>query len=124
MKRTIDDKEALADWLEDTFHSLVPFFAIMDFDTVILHGNPLSDEAWTRKMLEERIPSFLGILEKIGCSLIFETNDESVSAKGAALMYLNQLYSVPALEEDYSDRQSWSEIVELLQEQRDTYKIR
>ena len=124
LKRTIDDKEALADWLVDTFQSLVPFFAIMDFDTVILHGNPLSDEAWTRKMLEERIPSFLGILEKIGCSLIFETNDESVSAKGAALMYLNQLYSVPALEEDYSERQSWSEIVELLQDQRDTYKIR
>ena len=47
-----------------------------------------------------------------------------VSAKGAALMYLNQLYSVPALEEDYSERQSWSEIVELLQDQRDTYKIR
>ena len=118
LKKTIDDKEALASWIEDTFVSMIPFFAIMDFNTVILHGNPFSDEAWTRKVLEERVPSFMGVLEKIGCNLVLESQDESVSAKGAALMYLHELYSVPGLEDDFSERKSWCELVEFLQDQK------
>ena len=119
LKRTIDDREALTSWIVDTFVSLVPFLAIMDFDTIILHGNPLSDEEWVRDVLEEKASSFLGVLDKIGCSLVFETQDESVSAKGAALMYLHELYSVPGLEEDFSERKSWNEVVEFLEDQRE-----
>ena len=119
LKRTIDDREALTSWIVDTFVSLVPFLAIMDFDTIILHGNPLSDEEWVKDVLEEKASSFLGVLDKIGCSLVFETQDESVSAKGAALMYLHELYSVPGLEEDFSERKSWNEVVEFLEDQRE-----
>ena len=86
LKRTIDDREALASWIVDTCVSLVPFMAIMDFDSIILHGSPLSDEVWVRSVLEEKASSFLGVLEKIGCSLIFVFQVEAVSAKGAALM--------------------------------------
>ena len=118
LKKTIDDKEALASWMEDTFISMVPFFAIMDFDAVILHGGPFSDEEWTRKTIEERASSFIGVLEKTGCTLVFESQDESVSAKGAALMYLHELYSVPGLEDDFTERRSWSEVVEFLQDQK------
>ena len=124
MKRTIDDREALASWIVDTCVSLVPFMAIMDFDSIILHGSPLSDEVWVRSVLEEKASSFLGVLEKIGCSLIFETQDESVSAKGAALMYLHELYSIPDLEEGFSERKSWREVVEFLEDQRELYMIR
>lgn len=121
LKRTIDDREALASWIVDTCVSLVPFMAIMDFDSIILHGSPLSDEVWVRSVLEEKASSFLGVLEKIGCSLIFETQDESVSAKGAALMYLHELYSIPDLEEGFSERKCWSEVVEFLEDQREMY---
>ena len=121
LKKTIDDKEALASWIVDTFVSLVSFITIMDFSTVILHGNPFSDETWTRDILEERVPSFIGALEKIGCNLMFESRDESVSAKGAALMYLHDLYSVPGLEDDFTERKSWCEIVELLEEQKENH---
>ena len=124
LKRTIDDREALASWIVDTCVSLVPFMAIMDFDSIILHGSPLSDEVWVRSVLEEKASSFLGVLEKIGCSLIFETQDESVSAKGAALMYLHELYSIPDLEEGFSERKSWREVVEFLEDQRELYMIR
>ena len=124
LKRTIDDREALASWIVDTCVSLVPFMAIMDFDSIILHGSPLSDEVWVRSVLEEKASSFLGVLEKIGCSLIFETQDESVSAKGAALMYLHELYSIPDLEEGFSERKSWREVVEFLEDQRELYVIR
>ena len=117
LKKTIDDKEALAEWISDTFLSLVPFFAIMDFQTVVLHGNPFEDAEWTRRILEEKVPSFMGILEKVGCTLIIESSDESVSAKGAALMYLHNLYSVPGLEDDPNDRKSWCDIVEFVQMQ-------
>ena len=119
LKKTIDDREALSEWMVDTFSSLVPFFAIMDFKTVVLHGNPFADGAWTRKVLEERVPQFMGVLEKIGCDLVIESKDESVSAKGAAYMYLHDLYSVPGLEDDMSDRRTWCDIVEFLQFQKE-----
>ena len=114
----------MASWIVDTCVSLVPFMAIMDFDSIILHGSPLSDEEWVRSVLEEKASSFLGVLEKIGCSLIFETQDESVSAKGAALMYLHEFYSIPDLEEGFSERKSWREVVEFLEDQRELYMIR
>ena len=65
------------------------------------------------------MPQFIGVLEKIGCDLVIESKDESVSAKGAAYMYLHYLYSVPGLEDDMSDRRTWCDIVEFLQFQKE-----
>ena len=118
LKKTLDDREALTSWIVDTFHSLVPVLAVMDFRKVILHGNPFSDEEWVRKTLEERIPSFMGILKKTDCELVFNADDESVSAKGAALMYLHDLYAVPDLEADNSGRWSWDEVMAFSEKQR------
>ncbi len=118
LKKTLYDKEALKSWMVDTFHSLVPFLAIMDFQKVILHGNPFKDEEWVRSTLENYIPSFIGILKKTNCELVFNSTDEAVSAKGAAVMYLYNLYSIPDLEKDNPDKRSWDEIIEFSLKQR------
>lgn len=118
LKKTLLDKDALTLWMVDTFHSLVPVLAVMDFRKVILHGNPFSDEGWVRRTLEEKIPSFMGILKRTDCELVFNAEDEGVSAKGAALMYLHDLYSVPDLEADNSGKWSWDEVMAFSQKQK------
>ncbi len=118
LKKTLYDKEALKSWMVDTFHSLVPVCAIMDFQKVILHGNPFMDEEWVRKTLESFIPSFVGILKKTNCELVFNSRDEAVSAKGAAIMYLHNLYSIPDLEKDDPERWSWDEVMDFSLKQR------
>lgn len=118
LKKTLYDKEALKVWMVDTFHSLVPVCAIMDFQKIILHGNPFSDEEWVRRTIESYIPSFVGILKKTNCELVFNSRDEAVSAKGAAVMYLHNLYAIPDLEKDNPDKRSWDEIIEFSLKQR------
>ncbi len=118
LKKTIDDKESLRLWIKDTFLSLVPLCSVMDFSKVILHGNPFSDEEWVKKVLEDEVPSFIGILKKTNCDLLFNSGDELVSAKGAALMYLHDLYSIPDLENNSNEKWSWDEVMEFSQKQR------
>lgn len=118
LRKTISDKEALALWIEDTFSSFVPLTVVMDFEKIILHGNPFSDEEWVRKTLEERVPSFIGALEKTGCELLFCVNDEFVSAKGAALMYLHDLYAIPDLEKTEDEKMSLDDVIDFAKEQR------
>ena len=118
LKKTLTDTEALSVWMVDTFHSLVPLCAVMDFQKVILHGNPFVNSDFVMEILENRIPAFPGILKRTKCELVFNAEDEAVSAKGAALMYLHELYSIPDLEGDNSERWSWDEVMEFSHRQR------
>lgn len=112
LRKTADDKQCLEQWIEDTFRSFVPLCSVMDFEKVILHGNPFKDEMWVREVLQRRAAAFLGALEKSHTELLFDANDECISAKGAAIMYLHYLFSVPDLESSNSEWMGWDELIE------------
>lgn len=118
LRNTLDDKNSLTQWMRDTFLSFIPLFSVMDFENVILHGNPFADEAWVLETLKENVPEFMGILDRVGCKLLFQSQDEYVSAKGAALKYLHELYSIPELEKESPDRWTWYDIFEYLEKQQ------
>ncbi len=118
LQKTLSDSRALTLWLLDIFHSLIPVCSVMDFQKVILHGNPFKNEEWVRETLEKEIPAFLGILKRTRCELVFNSEDEAVSAKGAALMYLHDLYSIPELEGENSDKWSWDDVIDFSLKQR------
>ena len=119
LQSTIDNKKDLAIWVRDTFLSLVPLCSVMDFSKVILHGNPFQDEMWVRDVLESDVPYFIGVLKKNNGDLLLNSTDEMVSAKGAALMYLHDLYSIPELEKDDREKLSWDEVMEFSQKERE-----
>lgn len=117
LRNTLDDKDSLTKWVRDTFLSFIPLLSVMDFEKIILHGNPFADEAWVMETLEKDVPEFMGILDRVGCELLFQSQDEYVSAKGAALKYLHQLYSIPELEDDTPDRWTWYDIFDYREKQ-------
>ncbi len=119
LNRTIDERTCLADWMEDTFKSFVPMLSVIDAEKLILHGRPFSDKQWVLEILQDRVPSFLGLLKEFGCSIVFDSQDECVSAIGAAMMCLHNLFSVPDLDSADEDwRLNWIDTIEILQKQK------
>jgi len=118
LNNTIDDNDCLADWMEDTFRSLIPLVSVMDVEKIILHGRPFYDRDWVMKTLSERASSFLGLLGEYRCTMVFDSQDECISASGAAMMCLHNLFSVPSLEEsDKAGMPTWQQTIEFLQKQ-------
>ena len=119
LNKTIDDRKCLARWMEDTFRSLIPIVSVMDVEKIILHGMPFFDREWVLKILEEKVPSFLDIISQYGCMLVFDSQDECISASGAAMMCLHNLFAVPSLEESGRDDMfTWQQTIEFLKGQK------
>ncbi|MBR4427146.1 MAG: ROK family transcriptional regulator, partial [Spirochaetales bacterium] len=88
LNRTEDDEACLSDWIEDTFRSFIPMLSVIDAEKIILHGRPFSNKQWIMETLNKRVPSLLGLMREYGCSMVFDSQDECVSAIGAAMMCL------------------------------------
>ena len=118
LRNTEDNKEALADWIEDSFRSFIPVLSVIDAEKIILHGRPFSDKQWVLETLQHRVPSFLGLLKEYQCGMVFDSQDECVSAIGAAMMCLHNLFSVPDLDSADQDwRLNWTETIDTLKKQ-------
>ncbi|MCI2096998.1 MAG: ROK family transcriptional regulator [Sphaerochaeta sp.] len=96
--RSASEPEAWESWMADLFASLVPVVSVLDPRTVFIHGQPFSDQARLDSMMERRCPQFKAVLKKVGCTLVCNAED-TVVAEGAALMFLEKLFSVPELTE-------------------------
>ena len=119
LNSTIDNKKSLSDWIEDTFRSFIPIISVMDVEKLILHGRPFADRKWVIDTLNSRVPSFLGLLDQYRCQMVFDSQDECVSASGAAMMCLHNLFSVPLLEDaEKDDTFTWQKTIDFLQGQK------
>ncbi|MBQ4281497.1 MAG: ROK family transcriptional regulator [Spirochaetales bacterium] len=119
LNSTIDNKGSLSDWIEDTFRSFIPIVSVMDVEKLILHGRPFADRQWVIDTLASRVPSFLGLLDQYRCQMVFDSQDECVSASGAAMMCLHNLFSVPLLEDsEKDDTFTWQKTIDFLQRQK------
>lgn len=119
LNSTIDNRASLSDWIEDTFRSFIPIISVMDVEKVILHGRPFADRKWVIDTLNSRVPSFLGLLDQYRCQMVFDSQDECVSASGAAMMCLHNLFSVPLLEDaEKDDTFTWQKTIDFLQGQK------
>ena len=119
LNSTIDNRASLSDWIEDTFRSFIPIISVMDVEKLILHGRPFADRKWVIDTLDSRVPSFLGLLDQYRCQMVFDSQDECVSASGAAMMCLHNLFSVPLLEDaEKDDTFTWQKTIDFLQGQK------
>lgn len=117
------DEAAWRVWLHDLFSSLVPVISVMDPRFVFIHGCPFADEQKILKELEELVPQFLAVLDKVGCRLVFNAQDEAVVAKGAAMMFLQKLFAVPELSEmDSRCHFDWDDVIQQASSKKRSYR--
>lgn len=106
------DEDAWQIWMRDLFASLVPVISVVDPRVVFIHGKPFADEQKIRRQMDEIVPQFPAVLEKIGCQIVFNAQDETVVARGAAMMYLQKLFAVPELSEmDARCHFDWDDVI-------------
>ncbi|NCC65311.1 MAG: ROK family protein, partial [Spirochaetia bacterium] len=123
LSRSASDEKAWKLYMKDLFSSLVPVISVLDPRVVFVHGKPFSDEKKILLFLQEECPQFLDVLEKVHCKLIFDTQDEAVVAKGAAMMFLQRLFSVPELSEmEYRTHFGWDDVTSQAFPLKKTYK--
>jgi len=119
LNRSVTEEEAWRVWIIDLFSSLVPVISILDPEKVFILGKPFSDEALMLETLTEGVPQFLDVLKKIDCELVFDSDDELAVAKGAAMMFLQKLFSVPELGESESRTHfEWEDILAKVQSKK------
>lgn len=113
LEKTPGDHDAWLVWMKDMFSSFVPIISILDPSIFFIHGRPFEDETKIIKALDEQVPEFRILLDMIGCELRFNAKDDFVVAKGAALMYLNKLFSVPSVSEsDMRTHFDWDDVIQ------------
>ena len=106
-------------WMDDTFRSIVPLLAIMDFRKVILYGEPFMDREKVETFFRDKLPQLTTVLGKTDCRLEIESQIGNVSALGAGFMCLQNLFTVPSLEESGEDFSShWDDIIAFSSRQR------
>jgi len=120
---SVCDEHAWKVWMVDLFSSLVPVISVFDPRVVFIHGKPFNDEQKIRTLLSEECPQFLDLLKKVGCKLIFDTQDEAVVAKGAAMMFLQKLFAVPELSEiECRTHFDWEDVIAQAFPMKKTYE--
>ena len=90
--------------------SFVPMLSIMDNKSMILHGKPFSNKEKILQTIKEVTPTLFDALEFAGTKLVFDYENDMVGAKGAAMMFLAKLFSVPELNEK-NDIPTWDELI-------------
>ena len=119
LRNTQDDPDCLGQWIADTFRSFIPLVSVIDPEKVILHGRPFADKDWVLETLKKRVPEFMDLMKVFGFTLVFNSVDECVSASGAAMMCLHNLFSVPELTNERQDGKfMWEETIAFVQGQK------
>ena len=119
LRNTQENPDCLGQWIADTFRSFIPLVSVIDPEKVILHGRPFADREWVLETLKTRVPEFMDLMKVFGFTLVFNSVDECVSASGAAMMCLHNLFSVPELTNEKQDGKfMWEETIAFLQGQK------
>ena len=120
--RSVVDENAWRIFMKDLFSSLVPVISVLDPRVFFVHGKPFSNEQKLRSFLMDECPQFLDVMNKVQCKLIFDTQDEAVVAKGAAMMFLQKLFAVPELSEmDCRTHFDWEDVIAQSYPMKKTY---
>ena len=92
-----EDEQIFRAWIKDIFNSLVPVLAVFDPKVFYLIGKPFSNKDYILDMMRSESPAFFDLLEKYGIDLEFDIDDEMAVSEGAAMMYLQNMFSIPEI---------------------------
>lgn len=98
VRNILEDRDVWQLWIKDVFSSFIPVVSIFDPAEFIITGEPFRErESDMEAVIADLCPGFTRVLEKYGCALRFDTEDGKIVARGAAMMYLRSLFSVPGI---------------------------
>ena len=118
VRNILEDDNVWRLWIKDIFTSLIPVVSIFDPRSFIITGEPFRGrEEEMNSLISALAPGFIKVLNKYGCTLKFDTEDEKIVARGAARMYLRSLFSVPDINDIGSSLHfEWDKVIKTASE--------
>lgn len=96
---SVDD--SYKEWVKDLFSTLTVMIPLLEPCKIYLHGQKQERKDQIEKIISSDVSQFEGAMENFGAQLVISKDDGFEIAKGAAFMYLQKLFEIQYLEEDY-----------------------
>jgi hypothetical protein len=102
-------------FIRSLFEHIKIIVPVVDVEAVFLHGDICGKKELALGVLNHSDGDFNKILERVGCRLEFSNDFPWDVARGAASMFLSQLFSIPALDDRMvRTRLNWETIFSLI----------
>ncbi|MDR2028100.1 MAG: ROK family transcriptional regulator [Treponema sp.] len=88
------DEAAFKELVAELFSSLISVVSVLDPGTIFLYGELVTRASLVNKIIQEEVPQFNVLLERMACDLVFTRDDDFAAATGAAMMYFLHLFSL------------------------------
>lgn len=96
---TVED--SYNEWLTDLFSTLTVMIALLEPCKIYLHGQKYEKVQQIKNVISQRVSQFEEAMYQYGAQLEIMAEDDYEIAKGAALMYIQKLFELPYLMDDY-----------------------
>ncbi|MCQ2589228.1 MAG: ROK family protein [Treponema sp.] len=96
---TVED--SYNEWLTDLFSTLTVMIPLLEPCKIYLHGQKNEKVQQIKNVISQRVSQFEEAMYQYGAQLEIMAEDDYEIAKGAALMYIQKLFELPYLMDDY-----------------------
>lgn len=96
---TVED--SYNEWVKDLFSTLTVMVPLLEPCKIYVHGQKNQKAEQILSVIEKNVSQFKGAMEQFGSQLVIASEDSFEIARGAALMYLQKLFELPYLMDDY-----------------------
>lgn len=96
---TVED--SYKEWVKDLFSTLTVMIPLLEPCKIYLHGQKQEKREKIRNIIVQDVSQFEGAMQNYGAQLVIAEEDDFEIAKGAALMYLQKLFEIQFLTDEY-----------------------
>lgn len=109
---TVEDSYKV--WVKDLFSTLTVMIPLLEPCKIYFHGQKAEKKQQILKIIEQEVCQFNNAMKCFGSELELPNEDGFEIAKGAALMFIQKLFEIHFLKDDYFyERLNWDTIFEM-----------
>jgi predicted NBD/HSP70 family sugar kinase len=99
-KTPASDEAAFRELVVELFSSMISVVSVLNPGTVFLYGELVARSSLVKEIIDEQVPQFNILLQRIDCDLVFTADNDFAAATGAAMMYFLHLFSLSGYRSD------------------------
>lgn len=96
---TVED--SYNEWVKDLFSTLTVMIPLLEPCRIYVHGQKNEKEKQILSVISRDVSQFEGAMQQFGSQLVIAPEDSFEIARGAALMYIQKLFELPYLMDEY-----------------------
>lgn len=112
--------DSYREWITDLFSTLTSFVPLLGPRAIFFYGQPQKDKSYIEQVIHNEVPQFDAITQKNKTAFFIMDEDPYAIAKGAALMFLQELLIIPDVQgRDSYSHLTWDSVFDIQQKGRE-----